>query len=46
MANELSQSLVSGHVLQQLNHMEYCCGIFRLIYKYKDFCVQLSFSLN
>lgn len=46
MANELRQSLVSVHVLQELNRMEYYCGIFRFIYKYKDSCVQISFSLN
>lgn len=46
MANELSQSLVSVHVLQELNRMEYYCGIFRFIYKYKDSCVQIGFSLN
>lgn len=46
MANELSQSLVSIHVLQEVNRMEYYCGIFRFIYKYKDSCVQIGFILN
>lgn len=46
MANELSQSLVSIHVLQEISRMEYYCGIFRFIYKYKDSCVQIGFTLN
>lgn len=46
MANELSQSLVSIHVLQEINRMEYYCGIFRFIYKYKDSCVRIGFTLN